>query len=193
LKILTIILMPENFFGFKTEFIKYDAIEFCNKLSEQEGLNSCYSIDGANITCDFSANGYRLPTEAEWEYAARSGGRDDRKWSGINSESEIGDYCWYYLNSGDKVHPVGTKQPNGLRIYDMSGNVWEWCWDLYASDYYSNSPSDNPKGPASGSNRVIRGGGWCNHSGYCRTANRDYYNPSLSGNGVLGFRLTRSQ
>lgn len=101
---------------------------------------------------------YRLPTEAEWEYAARSRGKNE-KWAGTSNESEIGDYAWYLSNSGSKTHPVGQKKPNGLGLYDMSGNVWEWCSDWYGKNYYGNSPKDNPTGPSGGQFRVLRGGG----------------------------------
>jgi len=167
----------------------YGAAEYCNWMSEQEGLTKAYTISSGSVECDWNANGYRLPTEAEWEYAARSGGRDDRKWSGTNNKSDLGDYAWY---SGSETHPVGTKQPNELGIYDMSGNVWEWCWDWYDNDYYTDSPSNNPKGPSSGSDRVLRGGSWNNFANFCRTANRIYYHPSHSYSST-GFRLLRTQ
>ncbi|MEA1972993.1 MAG: SUMF1/EgtB/PvdO family nonheme iron enzyme, partial [Candidatus Cloacimonadota bacterium] len=140
----------------------YDAVEFCNKKSKKEGLQKCYSGSGKNIKCNFFANGYRLPTEAEWEYAARGGnlanGLDLRngektyyKYSGSNN---IKDVAWYYGNSGSQTHSVGQKQPNKLGIYDMSGNVGEWCNDWYDSSYYNSSPISNPHGANSGSYRV---------------------------------------
>ncbi|NLA39788.1 MAG: SUMF1/EgtB/PvdO family nonheme iron enzyme, partial [Methanomicrobiales archaeon] len=124
----------------------YNAVEFCNKLSEKAGLQKVYTISGTSVRADFTKSGYRLPTEAEWEYAARSGGREDRKWSGTNTEGELGNYAWYDSNSGNKTHPVGTKKANDLGIYDMSGNVYEWCWDWKGN--YSSFSQTNPTGPS---------------------------------------------
>ncbi len=133
---------------------------------------------------------YRLPTEAEWEYAARSGGKRD-KWAGTNSESELSDYGWYNKNSGSSTHPVGEKKANGLGLYDMSGNVWEWCGDWYDENYYKNSPRDNPKGPNSGTYRVLRGGSWSYDPRYARAANRYGTNPENRVK-LNGFRLALS-
>ena len=166
----------------------YDAVEFCNKKSRKEGLTPCYSGSGKSITCNFNANGYRLPTEAEWEYAVRGGNKSrNYKYSGSNT---IGDVAWYSSNSGSKTHPVGTKQANELGISDMSGNVWEWCWDWYDNDYYSSSPRNDPTGPSSGSYRVLRGGSWHDFDDYCRVAHRNFSNPDYSYNDY-GFRIVR--
>ena len=133
---------------------------------------------------------YRLPTEAEWEYAARSGGKEE-KYAGISDESRVGEYAWYSKNSDNKAHKVGTRNPNGLGLYDMSGNVWEWCSDWYGSDYYQNSPKDNPMGPAGGSNRVFRGGSWYNLARNLRASDRYYFTPAFRGSD-LGLRLART-
>lgn len=127
---------------------------------------------------------YRLPTEAEWEYAARSGGKIER-YSGGNDVDSV---AWYNANSGEVIHPVGTKAPNGLGIYDMSGNVWETTNDWYASDYYSKSPRNNPTGPSSGDSRVQRGG--CSTGSYLnqRTSRRSAQDPRQ----LNGFRLVRT-
>ena len=165
----------------------YDAVEFCNKKSEKEGLQKCYSGNGKSITCNFNANGYRLPTEAEWEYAVRGGNKSrNYKYSGSNT---IGDVAWYSSNSGSKTHQVGTKQANELGISDMSGNVWEWCWDWKGS--YSSSSQTNPKGASSGSGRVDRGSSWYRSPDYCRVANRYYYFYPGRSFFNYGFRIVR--
>ena len=129
---------------------------------------------------------FRLPTEAEWEFAARGGNSSKGyKYSGSDN---IEDVAWYTSNSGSKTHEVATKQPNELGLYDMSGNVREWCQDWYGSTYYSSSVVSNPTGPASGSNRVYRGGGWHDNARGCRVSNRGSNAPSGSGD-CLGFRL----
>ena len=143
-----------------------EAQEFCQKLSTLTGKK------------------YRLPTEAEWEYAARGGNKSKGyKYSGSNT---IGDVAWYTSNSGRKTHPVGQKQPNELGIYDMSGNLWEWCYDWKGS--YSSSPQTNPTGPTSGSTRVFRGGSWEYTAKICRVAYRDGNFPGIRGS-YLGLRV----
>ncbi|HIT14883.1 MAG TPA: SUMF1/EgtB/PvdO family nonheme iron enzyme [Candidatus Avimuribaculum pullicola] len=145
-----------------------DVQEFLRKLNRMTGKN------------------YRLPTEAEWEYAARGGSNSSgNKYSGSNN---IGSVAWYYDNSGSTTHPVGSKSPNELGIYDMSGNVLEWCQDRWASNYYSSSPQRNPQGPASGSYRVLRGGSWFGSAGHCRVSRRNSISPDYWRHN-LGFRL----
>ena len=131
---------------------------------------------------------FRLPTEAEWEYAARGGKKScGYQYSGSNT---LGDVAWYSDNSGKKTHAVGTKQPNELGIYDMTGNVWEWCQDWYGS--YSSSPQTNPTGAVRGSCRVGRGGSWGNSARYCRSSYRGYITPGDRFN-RLGLRLVLSE
>lgn len=144
-----------------------DAQEFIQKLNQREGREL-----------------YRLPTEAEWEYAARSGGKNE-KYSGSNNIDQV---AWYRSNSNSQTHKVGTKSPNGLGIYDMSGNVWEWCQDWYGE--YPSGSVTNPTGPSSGSARVLRGGGWISSAAGCRSAYRDRYDPG-NRSYSLGFRLLR--
>ena len=132
---------------------------------------------------------YRLPTEAEWEYAAGGGSANRTKYAGTDVESSVGNYAWYdsySTNSGDQAHEVATKLPNVLGLYDMSGNVWEWCNDWYG--YYSANDQVNPTGPASGSYRVIRGGSWNDCLSGCRVVGRVCFKPDLSIIS-LGFRL----
>lgn len=164
-----------------------DAVEFCNRLSLRDGLEPCYKGSGDDIECNFDVNGYRLPTEAEWEYSARGGHKADsyQKYSGANNIDNVG---WYADNSGDKVHPVGNKTANQLGLYDMSGNVWEWCWDWFA--LYNGSATD-PKGATESSYRVLRGGSWGDLAQYCRSAYRDCDTPDF-GHLSYGFRLVRS-
>ncbi|MBI5748664.1 MAG: formylglycine-generating enzyme family protein [Nitrospinae bacterium] len=126
-----------------------DANEFMNWLNKKFVVSETNSSGGK----------YRLPTEAEWEYAARSGGKAE-KWAGTNNESEVSDYVWYDKNSGGKTHPVGQKKPNGLGLYDMSGNVWEWVEDWYEVDYYDKTPKTNPLNAKPSHAKSMRSGPW---------------------------------
>ena len=167
----------------------YKAISFCNELSKACGLEPCYTeIDSEeNIAvCDFNKNGFRLPTEAEWEWAAMGG--KDYKWAGTDSESELGNYAWYYANGNEKTHQVKLKSPNGYGLYDMSGNVFEWCWDWYGS--LSDVLPLDYTGAASGSKRVARGGCYDNYSSTSNIhrAYRAYEKPDIFAS-VIGLRV----
>jgi len=154
-----------------------DAVEFCRKLTDK-----CANAQvGAGLK---PAPTFRLPTEAEWEYACRAGNRG--KWCFGDDEAELGDYAWYSANSGSTTHPVAQKKPNAWGLYDMHGNVWEWCADWYGD--YPTDDANDPQGPSSGSYRVLRGGSWNSNPGNCRSANRNDLVPSFRYYN-LGFRV----
>jgi formylglycine-generating enzyme required for sulfatase activity len=165
----------------------YDAVAYANGLSERDGLKPCYTISGTDVTCDWSADGWRLPTEAEWEYAARGGSMSKGyTYAGSNDVNAV---AWILPNSWASTRPVGTKAPNELGLYDMSGNVWEWVWDSYGA-YASGSQTD-PRGAASGPSWADRGGGWSAGAEGARAANRGCDSDPAHRDGDLGFRLVR--
>ncbi len=164
----------------------FDAIAFCNALSELEGFEKVYSIDGARVAADFSKSGYRLPTEAEWEFAARGG--QVGKGTAFAGAEDASKVAWYEANSGGGTKPTASLSPNELGLHDMSGNVWEWCWDWYGP--FDGQPRSEPTGPASGEAKAIRGGGWYNASAFSRIALGSAAKPETKDLGI-GFRVVR--
>jgi len=130
---------------------------------------------------------FSLPTEAQWEYACRAG--STTRYCFGDEESGLGEYAWYGENAGGKTHPVGEKKPNAWGLYDMHGNVWEWCQDWCNSGYYANSPTDDPMGPSGGAYRVVRGGTWDGPARNCRSAGRGSFVPGYRHD-YLGFRVS---
>ncbi len=173
----------------------YDAIEFCNTLSDAEGLDRAYSGNRPDFLHNPDANGYRLPTEAEWEYACRAGAtgslaNGDLTATGCNPDAILEQIGWYCGNTSGTAGETGQKETNAWGLYDMHGGVWEWVWDWYMADY-ENLPPDDPVGPALGTFKVIRGGSWLYGAQRCRSANRQRASPN-SQSSDLGFRIARN-
>ena len=169
----------------------YGAIRYCNMRSAKEGLTPCYDLD--TLECDSSADGYRLPTEAEWEYACRAG--TTSRYSFGDDSRNLGAYAWYDANAGSQTHPVASKQPNPWGLFDMHGNVAEWCHDWYDEDFYHDSPAVNPRNDVPTEERVLRGGSWAGLDDECRSAARYSEDPGLAdvcfGYDAYGFRCVR--
>lgn len=164
------------------------AVKFCNNKSVIENLDACYTINGLTVECDFTKNGYRLPTEAEWEYASKGGKKSKHYlYSGSNKIDEV---AYYALNSDRETHPVGEKKPNELGIYDMSGNVLEWCWDWFGAEYYKESPKNNPKGLDSSRNKVLRGGNYRDVTGRLTNTIR-WVGTKSTRRPMIGFRIVK--
>ena len=173
------------------EMVSWDiAALLCNERSRAEGLDVCYSEDGS---CDFEASGYRLPSEAEWEYACRAG--TGTAYSFGTEARHLGRNGWYGANSAKRTHPVGERRPNGWGLFDMHGNVAEWCNDVYEEDYYVRSSDRNPTGPGDGARYVLRGGAWNSSAEACRSAARVGESPGTQdacfARDAIGFRCVR--
>ncbi|HNG14947.1 formylglycine-generating enzyme family protein [Accumulibacter sp.] len=164
----------------------YDAVQFCNRLSDEDGLARCYEIEGTNVTWQHAADGYRLPTEAEWEYACRAG--SETRYSFGDDAAELVRHAWYSANADGHPHAVGGLAPNAWGLHDMHGNVWEWCWDWFGD--YPAEAEINPVGPVGGTWRVLRGGSFAIGAEVLRSAFRNWFRPEF-GDEDFGFRCVR--
>jgi formylglycine-generating enzyme required for sulfatase activity len=169
-----------------------DAVTYCNKRSQVEGLEPCYNLK--IWQCNFNASGYRLPTEAEWEFACRAGTATEYFFG--DDPARLGEYAWFEKNAGGRPHPIGQKKANPWGLFDMCGNVWEWCNDFYQVDYYKDAPKQDPRGPATGKTKVVRGGAWRFSDENCRSGYRYNESPGYAdvcfGYDIYGFRCVKT-
>lgn len=184
-QIMDTLIVPTDEYNFPADNITWlKAIEFSNKMSEIYGLEKAYTLIRSNASFNYEANGWRLPTEAEWEFICKAGSETD--FSGIGDINQMG---YFDSNSGLNSHKVGEKAINQFGLYDIHGNMWEWCWDKYESEYYENSPATNPTGPITGSRHIMRGGSYQDGFNFARISSRTINKIDYKS---IGLRLVRN-
>ncbi len=184
-QVMDTLILPADEFRFPADSITWlQAIEFCNKMSDVYGLDKAYNLVGPNVTFDYNANGWRLPTEAEWEFICAAG--TDEDFSGNGDINQMG---YFDSNSGLNSHKVGEKLINQYGLYDIHGNMWEWCWDKYEENYYTTNPVTDPTGPVTGGRHVMRGGSYQDGFNFARVSNRSINKIDYKS---IGLRLVRN-
>lgn len=184
-QVMDTLIIPADEFRFPADSITWlQAIEFCNKMSDVYGLDKAYNLVGPNVTFDYNANGWRLPTEAEWEFICAAG--TDEDFSGNGDINQMG---YFDSNSGLNSHKVGEKLVNQYGLYDVHGNMWEWCWDKYEDNYYNSNPVTDPTGPVTGGRHVMRGGSYQDGFNFARVSNRSINKIDYKS---IGLRLVRN-
>ncbi|PKL79907.1 MAG: hypothetical protein CVV25_06410 [Ignavibacteriae bacterium HGW-Ignavibacteriae-4] len=184
-QVMDTLIIPADEFRFPADSITWlRAIEFCNKMSDIYGLDKAYNLVGPNVTFDYNANGWRLPTEAEWEFFCKAG--TDEDFSGNGDINQMG---YFDSNSGLNSHKVGEKLINQYGLYDIHGNMWEWCWDKYEETFYTSNPMIDPTGPVTGGRHVMRGGSYQDGFNFARISNRSINKIDYKS---IGLRLVKN-
>lgn len=184
-QVMDTVIVDNSEFEFPQDSVTWlMAVSFCNRMSVIYGLDKSYKIDGTNVTFDYGANGWRLPTEAEWEYICRAGTEED-----FSGNGNIDDMGYFDSNSGLQSHRSGEKLANQFGLYDVHGNLWEWCWDNYDEGYYDSSPKEDPTGPSIGGRHVMRGGSFQDGFNFARSSNRSINKIDYK---AIGLRIVRN-